>query len=91
MSCACCAVDYEKLGADVDAGRVEDVERAVMELAGEDLYVAGDLVVYCPGCRAAVARLKERVAARLRRQTLDGIQDLLGRAYDARKERRNAG
>ena len=88
MSCACCAVDYEKIGREVDLGLVEDVERAVRELAGEDLHVADGLVIYCPGCSAAIARLQERVASRLRRSTLEGIQDLLGRAYDSRKERR---
>ena len=88
MSCACCAVDYEKLGRAVDSGLVEDVECAVRELAGADLYLVDDLVIYCPGCSAAIARLQERVASRLRHRTLDGIQELLGRAYDSRKERR---
>ncbi len=82
------ATPQKKIGRAVESGLVEDVERAVRELAGENLHVADGLVIYCPGCSAAIARLQERVASRLRRATLDGIQDLLGRAYDSRKERR---
>jgi hypothetical protein len=91
MSCSCCAIDYDKLGKEIDAGRMEDVERAVAELAGEDLYLRDGVVIYCPGCQAAIARLKERVAARLRHQTLDGIQELMGRARDTKNKNLKAG
>ncbi|MCE5269941.1 hypothetical protein LLH00_01500 [bacterium] len=84
MGCACCAIDYNKLEREIDAGRVADLERALAGLAGEGLFVVGDKVIYCPECQAAIARLQERVAARLRRQTLDGLKGLLDRAYDSR-------
>ncbi len=86
MGCACCAIDYRKIESEIDAGRVEDIDRALAELAGEGLYIVGDKLIYCPDCEAAIARLRQRVAARLRRQTLDGLQDLLNRAYDSRKK-----
>jgi hypothetical protein len=87
MGCACCAIDYRKIESEIDAGRVEDVDRALTGLAGEGLYIVGDRLIYCPDCEAVIARLRQRVAARLRRQTLDGLQGLLDRAYDSRKKK----
>ncbi len=88
MGCPACNIDYERVERRIDSGQIQGEAQLVRELGEGDLYLAGGLVIYCPSCRETLERLKERIAARLRRETLAGIQDLLGRAWEERKKGR---
>jgi hypothetical protein len=88
MSCACCEIDYADLEERIESGEIVDLDRALRELADQDLYVSDGMLIYCPSCREAIAGLRARMAAQLRRETLASLPDLLDRAYEERKRRR---
>ena len=87
MGCPACKIDYAGIEKKIDSGQITADDQLQKELEAEDLFLMGGLVIYCPSCRETIARLKARVASRLRKETLSGIKELLDRAYDERKHR----
>jgi len=85
MGCPACTTDYDQLEKRIDNGEISAEEQLHRALEQEGLFVRDGLVIYCPDCRSTIQRLKARIAARLRRETLSGIPDLLDRAYEKRK------
>ena len=84
MGCPACHTDYHELEHDIDAGELHGTDELEKRIAGGSLFLSGPTVIYCPGCAQKISRLTDRVASRLRKQTLAGIHDLLGRARDER-------
>lgn len=87
MGCPACDTDYDKLEQEIDTGRLNDRDELEKRLACGDLFISGPAVVYCPGCAQTISRLMDRVASRLRKQTLAGIHDLLSNARNERNAR----
>ena len=88
MGCPACEMDYDLLEQDIANGRLKNRQELENRLAASELYISGATVIYCPGCREKIARLMDRVASQLRKETLAGIHDLLDRAHEERKKAR---
>ncbi|MBW7995088.1 MAG: hypothetical protein FVQ81_00665 [Candidatus Glassbacteria bacterium] len=86
MGCPACETDYDILEQDIENGRLASREQLENRLAAVKLSISGATVVYCPGCREKIACLMDRVAVRLRKETLSGIHDLLDRALEERRQ-----
>ena len=85
MSCPACELDYGVMEEQIDGGNLSIVDDLLRELAAGQQEPIGALVVICPSCRQALARLKARVASRLRKETIQNIHNLLDEAYEKRK------
>jgi len=88
MSCPGCTLDYAEMQEQIDGGNLSIVENLLEELASRSTSKAGAIIIFCPSCRETLARLRARVASRLRKQTLENIHNLLDEAYDRRKQGR---
>ena len=87
MGCPACKIDYGILEKRIESGEIRDDEHLLREV-GKDVFVKGNLVVYCPSCREKIDRLNARIASRLRKQTLANISYLLDRAHEERKSKK---
>ncbi|MFH1067996.1 MAG: hypothetical protein V1794_00110 [Candidatus Glassbacteria bacterium] len=89
MGCPACKIDYGQIEKGIERGEIRDRDRLLSELALEDLFLTGDgSVAYCPSCRETIQRLLDRVASRLRKETLANIGALLDKAHEARRRGR---
>jgi hypothetical protein len=92
MGCPACSIDYDRIEREIESGRIIDDKTLCEELEKEDLFITENgLVIYCPSCRETIQRLKDRVAAVLRKKTISGIKELLDRAYEERKVKKAEG
>lgn len=94
MSCPACKLDYDNMSRQIAGGnhQVLDVlERMIHDLASSHLSSNGELLIICPECEETIARLKSRVASRLRKETLGNIHELLSTAYDERQRKEQQG
>ena len=88
MGCPACKIDYAGLERKIDSGYIRAEEELLDQLAGENLFISGGVVIYCPSCLETLQRLKMRIASRLRKETLANIGVLLDRAHEGRKLKR---
>ena len=86
MSCSACSLDYAGIEEQIESGKLTTVENLLEELATKQGAKRGVVIIFCPSCQETLARLKARVASRLRKQTLGNIQNLLDEAYDRRNQ-----
>lgn len=87
MGCPACKIDYGVLEKRVESGEIRDDEHLIKEVE-KDVFITGNLVVYCPSCSEKIDRLNARIASRLRKQTLANISYLLDRAHEERKSKK---
>lgn len=87
MGCPACKTDYELLEKRIESGEIRDEEHLFKEVE-TDLFIKGNLVIYCPSCREKIESLNARIASRLRKQTLANISYLLDRAHEERKSKK---
>ncbi|MEA1995990.1 MAG: hypothetical protein U9N45_00040 [Gemmatimonadota bacterium] len=86
MGCPACCTDYVGIERRIDNGEFVDADLLLRALEAEELFLTGGMVVYCPSCIETIERLKERVASKLRKDTVSNIKVLLDQAYDAREQ-----
>ena len=86
MSCPACSLDYAEIEERIESGKLTTVENLLEELAAGQGAKRRAVIILCPSCQETLARLKARVASRLRKQTLGNIQNLLDEAYDRRNQ-----
>jgi len=87
MGCPACKIDYQVLERRIQSGEIRDEEHLIKEVE-KDVFIKGNLVIYCPSCREKIDRLNARIASRLRKQTLTNIACLLDRAHEERKSKK---
>ena len=87
MGCPACKIDYGQIERSIEDGEIRDREQLVSQLSAVDLFIgnAGS-VLYCSSCQETIQRLLDRVASRLRKETLANIGVLLDRAHEARRK-----
>ena len=83
MSCPNCGSAIDLLEKKADIGEYESVESFLSSISAlQD--ESNIILIYCPGCREKIERLRQRIGSRLRKETLANIKDLLDHAYDSR-------
>ena len=87
MACPACKIDYKILEKRIEIGEIRDDGHLLKEVE-KDVFIKGNLVIYCPSCREKIDRLNARIASRLRKQTLANISYLLDRAHEERKSKK---
>lgn len=87
MGCPACKIDYGQLGKRIESGEIRDEEHLLKEV-DTDLFIKGELVIYCPSCREKIERMNARIASVLRKQTLANISYLLDRAHEKRNAKK---
>ena len=87
MACPACKIDYELLEKRIETGEIRNDDHMLREVE-KDVFIKGNLVIYCPSCREKIDRLNARIASRLRKQTLANISYLLDRAHEERKSKK---
>ena len=87
MSCPACNLDYKEITEQIKEGNLGVVDNLIESLKASQGAESGAVIIFCPSCRETLARLQDRVASRLRKQTLGNIHNMLDEAY----ERRNPG
>jgi len=87
MACPACKIDYELLEKRIETGEIRNDDHLLQEVE-KDVFIKGNLVIYCPSCREKIDRLNARIASLLRKQTLAIISYLLDRAHEERKSKK---
>ena len=85
MGCPLCKTDFDRLEEKVAKGDIKRAQELTEEIESE-LFLSRGLVIYCPDCKNKIASLYERIASRLRKETIAGIGNLLDQAHERKKE-----